>query len=174
MSAGNTQSNGQKVALLEKHGVLLHQIQKWRQLQAIYMPGVIDAGTSNPESPQRVKAKAIKLWLPSQLDAKDQDSLCLGGVVTSEKEIRFVQLKDALNDLHCAQHIRRGLVTFHKVQLSGEGQKTQTKSQAVMQTIHEHINKHVRHYRVARDALLCLDPSGEWWDLYLPLTETNN
>ena len=101
------------------------------------MPRAIDAGTSDLESPQRVKAEAIKLWLPSQLDAKDRDSLCLGGVITSEKELRFAQLEDALNDL------RRGLVTFHKVQLSGEGQKTQTKSQAVMQTIHEHINKHV-------------------------------
>ena len=57
---------------------------------------------------------------------------------------------------------------------TGEGQKTQTKSQAVMQTIHERINKHVRRYRVAHDALLCLDPSEEWQDLYPPLTESDN
>ena len=86
-SAKKTRSDGQKATLLEKHGILLHQIDKWRQLQVVYMPGVIDAGTSDPDSSHRVKAKSIKLWLPSQLDAKDWDSLCLGGVVNNEKEL---------------------------------------------------------------------------------------
>ena len=43
-----------------------------------------------------------------------------------------------------------------------------------MQTIQERIDKYVRRYRVARDALLCLDPCGDWQSLYLPLTEDDN
>ena len=95
-------SDGQKATLLEKQGVLLHQIEKWRQLQAVYMPGALDTDTSNPESSPRVKAKSIKLWLPSQLNAEDRDSSCSKSVVNSEKELRFAQLEDSLNDLRRA------------------------------------------------------------------------
>ena len=138
------------------------------------MSGVIDASISNPESSWKTKAEAIKLWLPSQLDKEDRDLFCLGGVVASEKELRFAQLEDALNDLRRARRIRRGFINFHTVQLTGEGQKTQTKSQAVMRTVQERIDKCVRRYRLARGALLCLDPSEEWQGLYLPLTDADS
>ena len=168
------QTNTQKATLLEKRGVLLHQIEKWRQLQAVYMPGLLNAGTNDPGSSQRVKAESIKLWLPSQVDAEDRDSICFGGVVDGEKEIRLAQLEDALNDLRRTRRIRHGLVTFHKIQLAGEGQKTQTRSRAVVQTIQDRIDKCVRRYQVARGALLCLDPDGDWQGLYPPLTEGDN
>jgi hypothetical protein len=138
------------------------------------MPGVLDAGTSDPGSSSRVKAESIKLWLPFQLDSEDRDSICLGGVVNSEKELRFAQLEDALNDLRRTRRIRHGLLLFHKVQLSGEGQKTQTRSRGVVQTINDRIAKCARRYRAARCALLCLDPQGDWKKLYLDLSEADN
>jgi len=135
------------------------------------MPGVLDAGVFEPG---REKAESIKLWLPSYLDAVERNSLCPGDIITIERELRFGQLDDALNELRRVRRIRRGLVTFHKVQLSGEGQKTQTKSRAVMHTIQERINQAVRRYLVARDALLRLDPSGTWQELYLALNDSDN
>ena len=143
MSAGKTQSDAQKAILFERRGALFHQIKKWRELQAIYMPGVLDIGASDPESSRKEKAESIKLWLPSQLDnTGERATLCVAGVINSEKELRFGQLQDSLNDLRKARRIRRGLLTFHKIQLAGEGQKTQTKSRAVMQTIQDRISKH--------------------------------
>ena len=138
------------------------------------MSRVIDTSISNPESSWKMKAEAIKLWLPSQLDKEDRDLFCLGGVVTSKKELRFAQLEDALNNLRRARRIRHGFINFHTVQLMGEGQKTQTKSQAVMQTVQERIDKCVRRYRLARGTLLCLDLSEEWQGLYLPLTDADS
>ena len=137
------------------------------------MPGVSDAGVSETDSP-REKAESVKLWLPSSLDATERDSLCSGSVINSERELRFGQLHDALDDLRRARRIRRGLVTFHKVQLAGEGQKTQTKSRAVMHTVQERIDKAVRRYRIAREALLQLDPSGSWQDLFHVLDDRDN
>ena len=165
-------SNAQKAALLERRNALLHQIRKWRELQAVYMPGVSDATETGP-SP-REKAELIKLWLPSHLDMAERDSLCSGGVVTSERELRFGQVHDSLNELCKARRIRRGLVVFHKVQLAGEGQKTQTQSRAVMHSIQERIDRAVCRYRVARAALLCLDPSGSWQELYRTLDDRDN
>lgn len=106
------------------------------------MPGVLDPSASDPESSRREKAEVIKLWLPSQLENNNKcTSFCIPGVVNSEKELQFGQLQDSLDDLHRARRIRRGLVTFHKIQLAGEGQKTQTKSRAVMQMIQDRIDK---------------------------------
>jgi hypothetical protein len=138
------------------------------------MPRALDTGTSDPASSPKAKAESIKLWLPSQLDAEDRDSICQGGIVDHEKELRFAQLEDTLNDLRRARRIRYGLITFHKIQLTGEGGKTQTKSRAVVQTVQDRIDKQARRYRVARDALLCLDLRKEWQDVYLPLTQADN
>jgi hypothetical protein len=138
------------------------------------MPGVLKIGTPNPGLLKGVKAESITLLLPSDLDARDRDAVCLGGVANCEKELRFAQLEDSLNDLRRARRTRHGLITFHKVQLAGQGQKTQTKSQAAMKTIQDRIDRCVRRYRVARDALLRLDPRGEWTKLYLPLTDNDN
>ena len=172
--AGKTRSDAQKATLLERRGALLHQIEKWRELQAIYMPGVSDIGVSESRTSLREKAESIKLWLPSQLDAAERDSLCSRGVITNERDLRFGQLHDGLDELRRARRIRRGLITFHKVQLAGEGQKVQTKSRAAMHSVQECIDRSVRRYRAARDALLHLDPSGNWQDLYRTLDDRDN
>ena len=174
-SAEETRTSGQKANLLERRGVLLRRIKKWRRLQAVYMPGALDIDPSDPGSlPSRAKAESVKLWLPSQLDPEDRNSICSEGVVKSEKELRFGQLEDSLNDLRRVRRIRHGMATFHKVQLAGEGVKTQTRSRAVVQTIQDRIAKCARRYRVARGALLHLDPQGSWKSLYLPLAEGDN
>jgi len=138
------------------------------------MPGVSDATFAESGSSVREKAESIKLWLPSHLDAIERDSLCSAGAITSERELRFGQLHDALDELRRARRIRRGLITFHRVQLAGQGQKTQTKSRAVMHTIQERIDRFVRRYRVARNALLQLEPSAGWQDLYPALEDCDN
>ena len=161
--------------LFERRGSLLHQVKKWRQLQAIYMPGVLDANVSGLESSQMDKAETIKLWLPSQLeDTDERTSICLPGLVNSEKELRFGQLQDSLDDLRKARRVRRGLILFHKVQIVGEGQKTQTKARAAIQTLQDRVEKSVRRYRVARAALLRLDPGGDWKNIYLVLDDADN
>ena len=170
--AGKTRSDAQKAALLERRSALLHQIEKWRELQVIYMPGVLDLGS--PESGPREKAESVRLWLPSHLDGTERDSLCAGTVITSERDLRLGQIHDALDELRRTRRIRRGLFTFHKIQLAGEGQKTQMKSRAVIHTVEERIDRSVQRYRAARIALLQLDPSGSWQHVYLPLNDCDN
>ena len=100
---GNTHSDTQKATLFERRGSLLHQIKKWRKLQAIYMPGVLATSASNSESSKVEKAETMKLWLPSQLeDHNERTLLCSPGVVNGEKELRFAQLQDSLDDLRKA------------------------------------------------------------------------
>ncbi|KAF9779310.1 hypothetical protein BJ322DRAFT_1113656 [Thelephora terrestris] len=42
-SAAKTSTDTQKATLFERRGSLLHQIKKWREVQAIYMPGVFNS-----------------------------------------------------------------------------------------------------------------------------------
>ena len=175
MAAEKTRSDAQKATLLERRNALLHHIKKWRELQAIYMPGVFDANASDPESSRKEKAESVKLWLPSQLeDTAERALFCTPNVVDGEKALRFGQLQDSLNELRRARRTRFGLIMFHRVQLAGEGQKTQTKSRAVVQTVEDRITKSVRRYRVAREALLRLEPSNDWENSYLQLTDADN
>jgi len=137
------------------------------------MPGVLEAGVSELGA-SREKAEAVKLWLPSQLDAAERESLCSHGVIASERELRFGQLHDALEDLRRARRVRRGLLTFHKIQLAGEGNKTQTKSRSIVRSVEERIERSTHRYRTARNALLQLDPTGSWQDLYRALRDQDN
>ena len=121
------------------------------------------------------KAETSKLWLPSQLeDINKCTSICLPGIVNGEKALRFGQLQDSLNDLGNARRVRRGLLLFHKVQLVGQGQKTQKKARAAIQTLQDRIEKSIHRYRVARTALLQLDPRGDWESIYLALNDAVN
>ena len=97
------------------------------------MPGALDVGASDPASSPKPKAESIKLWLPSQLDAEDRDSICLGGIIDREKELRFTQLEDTLNDLRQARRIHYGLTLgarggvltqYITNTLQGNGQRT--------------------------------------------------
>ena len=56
----------------------------------------------------------------------------------------------------------------------GEGNKTETKSRAIMRSVEERIQRSACRYRVARDALLQLDPAGSWQGLYRSLEDKDN
>lgn len=90
MFTGKTQSDAQKVTLLERRVALFHQIKKWRKLQMVYMPGVLNASASDLESSRKEKLKPefVKLWLPSQLeDATERTSLCAASIINAEKDL---------------------------------------------------------------------------------------
>ena len=103
MAAEKSCSDAQKATLLERRNALLHHIKKWRELQAIYMPGVFDTNASDLESSRKEKAELVRLWLPSQLESTTERALlCAPGIVDSEKALRFGQLQDSLNELRRA------------------------------------------------------------------------
>lgn len=138
------------------------------------MPGVLNISASNLEL-QKEKAENMKLWLPSQLEGpNERTSLCSPCVLNSEKELRFGQLQDSLDDLCKARRVRCGLILFYKVNVAGEGQKTQTKARAAVQSLQDRIERSIQRYCVVCNALLQLDPGGDWENLYLPLTDSDN
>ena len=161
----------------EKRNTLLRWIKKWRELQFVYMPGVAVApfGISEDDAEDDIEAaKDIPLLLPSGLDTETRERICLDQVAEHERLLRIVQLQDSLVELRNTRKIRRGLLVNHHTQIAGQGQRANTRLRAILTNIESRITRSVERYRSGYQALLWLDPAGDWRDTYLQLKDSDN
>ena len=119
------------------------------------------------------KPETWSLFLPSSLPQDDRSS-CYKGIITTEQTLRLAQLQDSLADLRQSRRALRNLRLYFKTNLTGEGQKTQTRSRAIETNAHNRIKRAVRRYRTARDALFELDPTGTWQKEFQVLRDEDN
>ena len=157
----------------------MRQIKKWQQLQLIYMPGTtthqFDPSEDNDaEDDNAEMAENVPLYLPSSLDSETRARVCVQQVAEHEQLLRMAQLQDSLIELRHTCKIRRQLMMNHYTQVAGQGTRANTRSRAVLNGIENRIAKYVERYRVARKALLRLDPTGDWQDTYLELKDSDN
>ena len=160
----------------EKRNTLMRRINKWRELQLVYMPGVVGPSLYTPdditEDNNSETAESIPLFLPSSLDPERRERICLQQVAEHERLLRMAQLQDSLIELRHTRKIRRRLLVNHYTQVTG--QRAGTRSCTVLNSVETRITKFVERYRVAYRALLQLDPTGNWRETYLELKESDN
>ena len=142
------------------------------------MPGAGAAPLDTPEDDEgnssTEEAENIPLFLPSSLDAERRERVCLPQVAEYERLLRMAQLQDSLIELRHTHKIRRKLLVNHITQVAGQGQRANTCSRAVLNSVESRIAKFVDRYRVTYRALLQLDPIGSWRDTYLELKDSDN
>ena len=142
------------------------------------MPGVGAASLDRPEDDEgnnsTETAENMPLFLPSSLDAERRERVCLPQVAEYERLLRMAQLQDSLTELRHTRKIRRKLLMNHITQVAGQGQRANTRSRAVLNSVESRIAKFVHRYRAAYRALLQLDPIGSWRDTYLELKDSDN
>ena len=138
------------------------------QLDTQHLPA-----SENPYVLDESKPERWPLLLPSEL-SQDNRLLCHKGIAETEQTLRLAQVQDSLIDLRHLRRTLRSLRTYFKSNVVGEGQKTQTKSRTIESGVTVRINRTVRRYRLARSALLSLDPTGDWCNEYLELTDKDN
>ena len=170
----------QKIEIQQRRNLLARRINIWRVAQAVYMP---QASAYLPDEnspllddvqrPDNSKPETWPLLLPSAIP-EDNRSPCYKGVIETERVLRLAQMQDNLVDLRRSRQALRNLRLYFKTNLAGEGQKTQTKTRAVETGVHSRINRAVRRYRIAYDALLELDPSGGWTREFRELRNEDN
>lgn len=119
-------------------------------------------------------AERIALVLPSALDLEKRSAICQHRVAEYERQFRLAQIEDSLVELRHVRRIRRTLLVNHRTQIAGQGQRVNTRSRSVIDSVQERINKFTLRYRAARQALLKLDPTGKWKDSYLDLPDSEN
>ena len=174
-------SDAQKATIQEKRNALMRRIRRWQQAQLIYMPGTaISSPPTHDDDPDEndngdsETPEKIPLVLPSKVEATRRTTVCLHQVVKYERQLRLAQLQDSLIELRRVRRIRHTLLQNHRTQIAGQGQRVTTRSHAAISGIEERISKFVRRYRVAYDALVQLDPAGEWQETYLELKDEDN
>jgi len=128
-----------------------------------------ESDTEDLEMPEK-----ISLILPSWVESARREAVCLHRVAEYEQQLRFAQLQDSLIELRRVRRIRHSLFMNHRFQIAGQGQRVNTRSRTVINGIEERISKFVQRYRVAYDALIRLDPAGEWRGTYLELKDEDN
>jgi hypothetical protein len=145
------------------------------------MPGVATASPPAPdhdangdgagylETPEK-----MSLILPSGLESTLRNMVCLHRVAKYERQMCLAQLQDSLIELRCVRRIRHTLLVNHRTQIAGQGQRANTRSRTVINSIEERITKFVQRYRVAYNALVQLDLTGEWKGTYLELKDEDN
>ena len=155
----------------------MRQIGKWWELQLVCMPGaaINPLQTSDDTEDDDIEtAENVPLLLPSSLDPETRMRICLQQVAEHERLLRMAQLQDSLIELQHARKVRRRLLVNHYTQVAGQGQRANTRSRTVMNSVENRIAKFVGRYRAAYQALLQLDPTGNWQQTFLELKDSDN
>jgi hypothetical protein len=159
--------------LHEKRIALYRRLQGWREAQMVYMPCVasllVSAATDSDSSGSPLpseRVKNISLWLPSSLPMSMPIQLrstgLSPGLIEKETRLHLAQADDALAEIRRQHRIVTGLVIFKKLNVSGLGQKKNTRMRTLFKRFSNKTERAAERYCAARKALERLDPNGTW------------
>jgi len=172
----SAKTSKQHADLQEKRNTLSRRIQQWRDVQLAYMPGVaamiVNASvtTSTGDSditPPSTLPENMPLYLPSALSVNVR--ALMNQVAEKERRLRMAQADESLEDVRRGRRMITGLVQFKKFNISGAGNRPNTRMRTLYNRLQLRIQRAAERYRVARDALLVLDRDGTWQDKFQKL-----
>jgi hypothetical protein len=159
-----TSTDHEMRGLMTKRNVLRRRIDKWREIQDVYMPSITKhlARSVSPDDEDQFfeHPETITLNLPSTLPS-ELVSTIPSKFVDIEKCLRVSQADDSLNDLRKFLRITMGLWDYKRAHI-GSSQRNGTRMYATIGAYREKVNRCATRYRAARDALSVLDPGGTW------------
>ena len=154
----------QLAELEEKRSSLIRQFLIWKPVLLAYVPHVasllpLDAADgsgyyANPES--------MPLYFPSALPPEIRQCPELKEVRKAEQRLREAQANDALADVRRLRRIIQGLWQFKKLNVSGTGNRANTRMLDSYSRFQTKLQRAANHYHVAYTALMALDPNGRW------------
>ena len=151
-------------SLQEKRNTLAHRVETWRTVQAAYMPSVssLVEGASGSDDSPALKAEDIKLYLPFMVPSHLRTSLFLPSLLQKEIRLRTAQADDALADICRLRCVMAGILQFKTLNVSGSGQKPNTRIRTLYEKFQSKVGLAVARYRTAYTVLRDADPNGDW------------
>jgi hypothetical protein len=150
--------------LLMKCNTLRRWIDRWKDVQAAYMPSVAEyrAESISPDDACKYfeNPETIPLHLPSALPT-DIASTIPSNFFVIETWLRISQVDDSLNDLKRFLRVTMGLWDYKHTNI-GPSQRSSTHMHVTINTFREKVIWCAERYRAARSALSVLDPGGTW------------
>ncbi|KAI6167642.1 hypothetical protein EDD17DRAFT_1750999 [Pisolithus thermaeus] len=116
------------------------------------------------EEVEELASELMSIWMPSSIGSDKLIELGLIDLLKEERELRIGQANDCLDQLRTDLGTKVMLYqqNFQTANSTREGTRTKKEIQKVV----ARINKHVRGYQRARQAILRLDPNGDMAEKY--------
>ncbi|KAI0323170.1 hypothetical protein GY45DRAFT_1341622, partial [Cubamyces sp. BRFM 1775] len=191
--AGKTE--GETADLLERRNILSRRVRCWSEAQDVYMPYVaqLRIQTDTLLTPSNLDAddapspmadveevqsqfpipEAASLWLPSSLPAPLRAGELTGRLLHFERHLRLAQLDDSLADIRRLRRILKGISEFKRLNVSGTGNKPNTRIRALYTKFQQKQTRLVGKYRAAYRALMNIDPEGDWRGMFRELLDSH-
>jgi len=128
--------------------------------------GAAGSGDSDIVPPSTLPEN-VPLYLPSALPVDAHASM--DHIVKKELRLRMAQADEALEDVRRGRRMITGLVQFKKLNISGAGNRPNTRMRTLYNRLQLRIQRAAERYRTARDALLVLNPDGPWQEKFRKL-----
>ncbi len=123
--------------------------------------GVITIDTDDDPSDPEL-AESTPLYLPSSLLSSLHNSPELLPLADKELRLRIGQADEALENIRKGRRMITGLIQFKKLNISGAGNKPNTRMRVLYDRLQTRIQQAASTYRNAYKALHTLDPGGSW------------
>ena len=148
--------------------LLLREMKRFRNLQAVYMPAAtVLAGqrkASQREMPEAkrdsVEPEHQELWLPSALPCTQRTHNCNKNLVDIEIKLREAQCYDILEKIRNVQRGRLSFIGFRNRNIRGQNPNTRAKD--TLDRLEDKTKSLAVKYRSARKALMGLLGPGDW------------
>jgi hypothetical protein len=150
--------------------VLLKAVQKFRNYQRAYMPGLIPRLTAEgfkEEADVLSKPEVMKLFLPSAFPSDVCGKICSEALRDIEVRLRKGQLSESLAGLR--RQLRARMYVGKLKNKNGSGQAYWLRSNTFISQVNNHLREHQRVYDASRLAMEKLDPDGTWKNVYRKL-----
>ncbi|KAJ7051194.1 hypothetical protein C8F01DRAFT_1091766 [Mycena amicta] len=143
-------SADRQIKIEESRDALLRKIRRFRDLQAIYMPGaaaVIAASeTQRDGDTPPPPAEEVVLWMPSEMPRSTSGIMgCLEGLPLLEERLRVSQCENSLSQLRFTLHGKRWLIAYRSTNVVGQNQST--RSAKLIESVTERGDRLVDRYR---------------------------
>ncbi|KAK6988081.1 CxC2 domain-containing protein [Favolaschia claudopus] len=143
------------------------KLNKFRNLQKIYMPGCAAVlenheARRDPDAPPP-KAEVVKLFMPSEMvAAMPGDPLhgCIAGLAEMEAKLRVAQCDNSLALLRSRLHAKRHLISFRNANIVG--QNLSTRARTLIEEIGDRVESYANRYRKGREALISLKGADKY------------
>ena len=159
----------QSATINEKRSALRRRIDKWKEVQSIYMPAAGELQSSSPSDPPS-HPENIPLRLPSSIAPEIRSTRCVEGLPDKEWRLRVAQANDAIRDLQRLLRVKAGLWHFKGTQV-GPSQHSSTRTRSMITRFGVKISRAANRYRSARNALLSLRPHDPTVSHFLELKD---
>jgi hypothetical protein len=155
--------------LITRRNALRRRIDKWTDIQDVYMPAITDYRVESMSSDDADRffehPEIMPLHLPSNLPT-DVISTIPPHFVELETRLCISQADESLHDLKRFLRITMGLWDFKHANI-GHSQRPSTRMYSTISTYREKVNRTANRYCIAYQALSTLDPGGGTWSTHL-------